>query len=74
MRWLTGKASKELTGWSLASSSEMLDALDAALTSIAADGHALLDPHLDAFASIEAKQPRFAAHLAQMRTDPTHAR
>eukprot|EP00966_Prymnesium_polylepis_P319048 7368990-Prymnesium_polylepis.1 len=74
MRWLTGKASKELKGWSLASSSEMLDQLDRALTSIAADGHALLDPHLDPFASIEKEQPLFAAHLAELRTHSIHAR
>ena len=40
----------------------MLDELDRALTSIAADGHALLDPHLNPFADIEKKQPLFAEH------------
>ena len=74
MRWLTGKASKSLTDWSLASSSEMLDHLDAALSSIATDGHALLDPHLDPFAAIEKKQPLFAKHLAEQRTHPMHSR
>ena len=63
MRWLTGKASKSLKDWSNASSSEMWDQLDAALSSIAADGHALLDPHLDPFAAIEKVQPLFAKHL-----------
>ena len=74
MRWLTGKASKELTDWSLASSSDMLDQLDKALTSIADDGHSLLDPHLDPFAAIEKTQPLFAKHLAEQRTHPMHAR
>ena len=74
MRWLTGKASKSLTNWSNASSSDMLDQLDAALTSIAADGHALLDPHLDPFAAIEKAQPLFAKRLAEQRTHAAHAR
>jgi hypothetical protein len=74
MRWLTGKASKELQGWSLASSSEMWDQLEKALTSIAADGHALLDPHLDPFDSFEKTQPLFAKHMAELRTHPMHAR
>mmetsp|Transcript_24056 Transcript_24056/g.59701 ORF Transcript_24056/g.59701 Transcript_24056/m.59701 type:complete len:566 (-) Transcript_24056:199-1896(-) len=74
MRWLTGKASKELTGWSTASSSQMLDDLEAVLKSIATDGHALLDPHLDPFARIEKQQPLFAKHLAELRTHAIHAR
>ena len=74
MRWLTGKASKQLDDWSLASSSNMFDLLESALTSIANDGHALLDPHLDPFRSIELKQPLFAKHLAEMRTHRIHAR
>ena len=74
MRWLTGKASKELKDWSLQSSSEMFDLLESALTSIANDGHAIFDPHLDPFAPFELKQPLFAKHLAEMRTHPIHAR
>ena len=74
LRWLTGKASKELTEWSLASSSSMFDTLENVLTSIANDGHALFDPHLDPFKSIEQTQPLFAKHLAEMRTHPIHAR
>jgi hypothetical protein len=74
MRWMTGKASKELVDWSLASSSEMLDELEKVLILIAGDGHALLDPHLDAFSTIEKKQPQFAKMLAEQRTHPMHAR
>jgi hypothetical protein len=74
LRWLTGKASKELTEWSLASSSSMFDTLENVLTSIANDGHALFDPHLDPFKSIEQTEPLFAKHLAEMRTHPIHAR
>ena len=61
MRWLAGKASKHLTDWSVVTSSEVLELAEAAFTSIAADGHALLDPSIDPFAPIAAKQPLFAA-------------
>ena len=61
MRWLAGKASKSLTDWSIVNSSEVLELAEAAFKTIAADGHSLLDPSLDPFATIAAKQPLFAA-------------
>jgi hypothetical protein len=61
MRWLAGKASKSLTEWSIVNSSEVLELAEAAFKTIAADGHSLLDPSLDPFATIAAKQPLFAA-------------
>jgi hypothetical protein len=72
MRWLAGSGSKKLKDWSIVSSSEVLDFTEAALVAIAADGHSLLDPSLDPFATIAAKQPSFkswregyAAHTAK---------
>ena len=59
LRWLAGK-SGELDEWSIVSLGESLDATEEALTAIAADGSALLDPALDPFAAIAAKQPAFA--------------
>ena len=64
MRWLAGKASKSLTDWSIVNSSEVLELAEAAFKTIAADGHSLLDPSLDPFAAIAAKQPLFAAWRA----------
>ena len=64
MRWLSGKASKSLTDWSVVSSSEVLELAEAAFKAIAADGHSLLDPSLDPFAAVAAKQPLFAAWRA----------
>ena len=74
MRWLTGKASKSLEGWSQKNSSEMFDALETALVAIAADGHSLFDPQLDPFSSIAAAQQSFAKFQADMRVHPMHAR
>ena len=65
MRWLSGKASKSLTDWSMVSSSEVLELVEAAFKAIAADGHSLLDPGLDPFAAVAAKQPLFAAWRAE---------
>ena len=59
LRWLAGK-SGDLTDWSIVSLGESLDAVEQALIAIAADGHALLDPSLDPFKEIAAKQPVFA--------------
>jgi hypothetical protein len=59
MRWLAGSGSKKLKDWSVVSSSEVLDFAETALVAIAADGHSLLDPSLDPFAAIAAKQPSF---------------
>ena len=58
-RWLSGKASKDLKDWSLDSSSDVLDLIEKAMVEIANDGHTLLDPSFDPFASIAAKQPAF---------------
>lgn len=59
MRWLTGKA-KKLDDWSIVSASRVLELAEEALVAIAADGRKLLDPTLDPFAEITAKQPLFA--------------
>ena len=59
MRWLTGKASSTLTNWSVISSNDVLDLAYDSIASVAADGHSLLDPSLDPFAPIAAKQPAF---------------
>ena len=59
MRWLTGKANK-LDDWSIVSASRVLELAEDAFVAIAADGSKLLDPSLDPFAEITAKQPLFA--------------
>ena len=45
--------------WSIVSSNDVLDLAYDAVVAIAADGHSLLDPSLDPFAPIAAKQPVF---------------
>ena len=59
MRWLTSKANK-LDDWSIVSASRVLELAEDAFVAIAADGSKLLDPSLDPFAEITAKQPLFA--------------
>ena len=58
MRWLAGKADK-LAGWSIDSSSTVLDMAEKALIAIAEDGHTLFDPNLDPFSEIADAQPKF---------------
>ena len=58
-RWLSGKSGK-LDGWSIDSSSEVMDLVEQAMVAVAADGHTLLDPSFDPFASIAERQPLFA--------------
>ena len=57
-RWLSGKSGK-LKDWSIDSSSKVLDLVEQAMVAIAADGHTLLDPSFDPFASIAAEQQLF---------------
>jgi hypothetical protein len=57
-RWLAGKGS-ELDDWSIESSSKVLDLIEKAMVSVAADGHTLLDPSFDPFESIADSQPKF---------------
>eukprot|EP00966_Prymnesium_polylepis_P057635 1334570-Prymnesium_polylepis.1 len=64
-RWLAGK-SGELTGWSIDSASDVLDQTEALMVAVAADGHTLLDPSFDPFASVAAAQP---AAFAKWRTE-----
>ena len=79
MRWLTGKASSALADWSNVSSNDVLDLTYDAMVSIAADGHSLLDPLLDPYAPIAAKQPAFkdwrderAAHVMKAPDGTAH--
>ena len=58
-RWLSGKASKALNDWSIDKSSGVLDLIEKMMVAVAADGHVLLDPSFDPFASIAAEQPAF---------------
>ena len=44
----------------MVSSNDALDLAYEMMVSVAADGHSLLDPNLDPFAPIAAKQPMFA--------------
>ena len=60
MRWLAGRGSK-LNDWSVDSAARVLNLTEAALEAIAADGHVLLDPDFDPFATIAAEQPMFRA-------------
>ena len=57
-RWLAGKGS-ELKDWSIDRSSGVLDLIEQAMIKVAADGHTLLDPSFDPFASIADEQPAF---------------
>ena len=57
-RWLAGKGS-ELKEWSIDKASGVLDLIEQAMVKVAADGHTLLDPSFDPFASIAAEQPAF---------------
>ena len=59
MRWLCGSADK-LSDWSIFSMGAVLDEITEGLAEIAADGEKLLDPELDLFAGVAAKQPAFA--------------
>ena len=58
-RWLSGKATKGLKDWSIDRSSGVLDLVEKAMVAVAADGHTLLDPAFDPFASVAAEQPAF---------------
>jgi hypothetical protein len=60
MRWLAGKGSKLLVGWSIVNSAEVLDLTYEAMLNIAADGSTLLDPLFDPFAKVAAEQSHFA--------------
>ena len=57
-RWLAGKGS-ELKDWSIDKASGVLDLIETAMVAVAADGHTLLDPSFDPFASIADEQPAF---------------
>ena len=58
MRWLAGKH-EQLQDFSIVSCSRMLELAEAMFTSVAADGHALLDPSLDPFEEFAEQQPLF---------------
>ena len=55
-RFLAG-SSRKLHNWSIDSSSRVMDLIEKAMVEVAADGHTLLDPSFDPFASIAAEQP-----------------
>ena len=59
-RFLAG-SSRKLHNWSIDSSSRVMDLIEKAMVEVAADGHTLLDPSFDPFASIAAEQPVFEA-------------
>jgi hypothetical protein len=73
LRWLTGKGSKVLNDWSMNNSNELLDETYELMVAIAADGGKLLDPTLDPFASVAAKQPKFAEHRRAQRRQTVKA-
>ena len=62
LRWLTGKASKALSDWSMVNSNKLLDKTYDLMATVAADGSKLFDPQLDPFAEVAASQPKFAEH------------
>lgn len=59
LRWLTGKT-RELTNWSPFSMGEALDLVEQFFMKAQHDGSLFLNPQLDIFAPIAAKQPLFA--------------
>lgn len=59
-RWLCGSSSK-LQDWSVYRMGVVLDAVEAFLERVAADGEVLLDPSLDIFSEVAATQPAFQA-------------
>ena len=54
MRWLAGKH-EQLKDFSIVTCSRILELAEVMFESVAADGHALLDPSLDPFKEIAAR-------------------
>ena len=73
LRWLTGKASKALDGWSMVDSNQLLDTTYDVMVAVAADGSALLDPTLDPFSDIAETQPAFANHRRKQQLETVKA-
>ena len=71
-RWLAGK-SNELDKWSIDSSSRVLDLTEEMMVAVANDGHTLLDPSFDPFASIAEEQPAFKKWREEQQLRTTKA-